>query len=297
MRWDKAKERAFLGLGENEAEHEWRGPFRFVVMADTQLGMIERNMHWEQEVANIRTAVVRLNQLLPKFAIVCGDLVHAHLQMHKIDPRVVESQVAAFKESFQELDSRIQLVCVCGNHDVGNSPTQKTIDEYRQRFGDDYFAFWAGGVRCVVVNSMLYSDPSQAEDLAEKQHCWLQQELEASQSRAKHILVFGHIPWFLYSEDEPDDVGTFSTYRGEKIANGYFHIPMAQRMRVLELLHRYGVRAAFSGHWHQNGGATSRQGLEMIITSALSAQLGSDQPGFRVVQVTEDSIEHHYQSL
>ena len=33
------------------------------------------------------------------------------------------------------IDDDIPLLCVCGNHDVGNSPTQATIQRYKNDFG------------------------------------------------------------------------------------------------------------------------------------------------------------------
>jgi hypothetical protein len=76
----------------------------------------------------------------------------------------------------RKIDPSIPLVCLCGNHgaepapsscltasvqrlpphargtriertDVGNTPTRATIYSYKERFGDDYFRFWVGGVR------------------------------------------------------------------------------------------------------------------------------------------------------
>lgn len=65
-----------------------------------------------------------------------------------------------FCNQLQALLSRlhpsIRPICVCGNHDIGNQPTKESIDEYRRDFGDDYFEFWCGGCRFVVVNSQLY---------------------------------------------------------------------------------------------------------------------------------------------
>ena len=37
-----------------------------------------------------------------------------------------------------QVDESIPLVCVCGNHDVGNTPTRATVALFRSRFGDDY---------------------------------------------------------------------------------------------------------------------------------------------------------------
>ena len=86
-------------------------------------------------------------------------------------------QEQTFKDIFSQIDPSIPLVCVCGNHDVGNQPTHDTIQQFRDRFGDDYFAFWAGGVRFLVLNSQYYEDPSLVLDLKEAQDQWLDKEL------------------------------------------------------------------------------------------------------------------------
>jgi serine/threonine-protein phosphatase CPPED1 len=65
------------------------------------------------------------------------------------------------QDAFAGLDADIPLLCVCGNHDVGNAPSHVTVERYVSEFGDDYFGFWVGGVRGIVINSNLYYDPSQ----------------------------------------------------------------------------------------------------------------------------------------
>lgn len=65
------------------------------------------------------------------------------------------------QEVMGKIDPDIPLLCVCGNHDVGNVPNKVTIDRYTSEFGDDYFAFWVGGVRGLVLNSNLLFDPSE----------------------------------------------------------------------------------------------------------------------------------------
>ena len=50
-------------------------------------------------------------------------------------------QEADLKKVFESLDPGIPMLCVCGNHDIGNSPTHQTIERYTQNFGDDYFYF------------------------------------------------------------------------------------------------------------------------------------------------------------
>jgi len=136
-----------------------------------------------------------VNELRPAFVIVCGDLVNAHPDIYpSLDVKVEEKQVEAFKEVMSELEDSIPLVCVCGNHDVGNTPTPEYMERYRKRFGDDYFSFWIRGIKCIVLNMQLYSDPSRAMEEYEAQNAWFRAEL-AEGKGAAHVLVFGHIPW------------------------------------------------------------------------------------------------------
>lgn len=71
-----------------------------------------------------------------------------------------EAQEQDFIKVFKELDPVVPLVCVCGNHDVGNTPTPKAIQNFRDKFGDDYFTFYCGGVMFIVLNSQYFEDPS-----------------------------------------------------------------------------------------------------------------------------------------
>ncbi len=72
--------------------------------------------------------------------VICGDLVDKEPVGPHLDVR--ERQIKSFKEVFDKLDESIKLVCVCGNHDVGNKPTPETINMYRSDFGFDFFSFW-----------------------------------------------------------------------------------------------------------------------------------------------------------
>lgn len=48
-----------------------------------------------------------------------------------------DQQVRDFKRVWAGLDSDIALVCLCGNHDVGNRPTRASIKHWASQFGDD----------------------------------------------------------------------------------------------------------------------------------------------------------------
>lgn len=74
------------------------------------------------------------------------------------------AQEKDLKQVLRELDPDIPAVCVCGNHDIGDQPTPVTVQNYRDSFGDDYFVFWVGGVKCIVINSQYYENRSQVNE-------------------------------------------------------------------------------------------------------------------------------------
>lgn len=46
------------------------------------------------------------------------------------------------KAALKGTDPSIPLVFVSGNHDLGNTPTPSSVEQYRNSWGDDYFSFW-----------------------------------------------------------------------------------------------------------------------------------------------------------
>ena len=58
---------------------------------------------------------------------------------------VFEQQVKDFKRVWSGLNPEIALVCLCGNHDVGNRPNKASIEHWTSSFGDDFLSFWANG--------------------------------------------------------------------------------------------------------------------------------------------------------
>lgn len=57
-----------------------------------------------------------------------------------------------------------------------------------------------------------------------------------------------------------------------------------------------GVRVIFCGHYHRNAGGFYKD-MELVVTSAIGAQIGSDPHGIRVVKVTEHAVTHKYYGL
>ena len=161
-RFVRASGRELVGLGENGDVNEetWRSDFWFAQLADTQLGLYdESGRTWDEEVDMILSVAKTINTITPRpaFVCVCGDLTNSMPNGHGADPELQTRQVASFKEAMSAFAHDIPLVCMCGNHDVGDRPTKFTIEAYKSRFGDDYYSFWSHGCKFVVINTSLHS--------------------------------------------------------------------------------------------------------------------------------------------
>merc|ERR1712232_790647 len=134
------------------------------------------------ELELMKRAASEVNRLRPAFAIVCGDLVDAFPLEERgrafddAKAKMREAQIKDFKEAFDLIDQEIPLVCLCGNHDIGNRPNSATIKSYTDSFGDDYLSFWCHGVKCLVVNSQLWKDDSNAVAERQAMDAWLDSE-------------------------------------------------------------------------------------------------------------------------
>lgn len=142
-----------------------------------------------------------------------------------------KNQEQDLKDVLKNTDQDIPLVLVSGNHDIGNTPTSESIDDYCKNWGDDYFSFWVGGVFFIVLNSQLYYDCSKCPELKHAQDAWLDEQLAtAAKQKCKHIIVFQHIPLFLSKPDEDDD---------------YFNVNKPVRQEIMEKLDKAGIFSNF----------------------------------------------------
>jgi len=267
--------------------------FFFIQGADTQLGLMYNwsdtegygdkypESIWDEELELCKKSVEILNSLTPKpaFFVVCGDLVDAFPDKF---PEVRARQEKDLKEVYSKLSPEIPMICVCGNHDVGNAPTNETIEKYKTSFGDDYFSFYKNGCCFIVINSQFYENSINVPDLYAEHEQWLDSELEKAKSlNVNHVVIFQHIPWFVKEADE------------DKF---YFNVEKLLRKRKLDQFYEAGVRKIFCGHYHRNAGGFYKD-LEVIVTSAIGCQIGPDTHGMRVVRVTSEEITHHYHPL
>lgn len=273
----------------------WKEDFSFIQAADCQFGMdwvyardwgYDRpdydTSDWSREIKWSKTMVNMINSMspAPRFVIICGDMLDAWPGKSDTSRRVRTEQYKDFVDVFSSLT--VPLVCVCGNHDVGNTPTQQTLQRYRSEFGDDWFSFECDGMFCIVLNSQYYKDCSRVPEQAEEQERWLDEQLKVAESgNYKYSVVFQHIPWFFKSPEEAHVRKT---------------LPDKFRSEMLEKFHRAGVSKIFCGHFHLNGGGWYKD-MELVVTSSSGVQLGGDKPGFRKVFVRETEITHQYLEL
>jgi 3',5'-cyclic AMP phosphodiesterase CpdA len=130
-----------------------------------------------------------------------------------------------------------ELVCVPGNHDVGDriavKPSQPVNDErlaqWRDVIGPDYWSLDQGGWRLIGLNAMLFDTGHPAE---EQQFSWLETTLSTRLPAA----VFLHKPLFVEHRDEGP--------------RGYWTVPPEPRRRLLSLLDQANVKLIASGHLH-----------------------------------------------
>lgn len=253
--------------GQNEQ------PFFFFVLADPQFGMYTNNKGFARETKNFETVIAAANRLHPAFVIVCGDLVNQPGNAAEIE---------GFQAVARKLDSSIPLYPVAGNHDVGNAPTPASLRAYRKIFGRDYYTFRVHGMEGLVLDSQLVKDASHDPAAAEAQEKWLHARLaRARKQHVKLLVVFQHIPWFL---------------REIREKNGYFNIPTETRIEHLNLLHRFGVRYVFAGHYHQNAHGTYR-GVKVMTIGPVGKPLGNDPSGFEIVTVKNNKLSYQYVPL
>lgn len=315
----RAEGRGYEGM--SRAEHGGpEKPFFFVQMADTQLGMANGSTRgWEEELELCRRAVDEVNRLRPAFAIVCGDMIDEFPDEENVDEKQRLSrsterrarQKRDFETTMGLIHEDIPILCVCGNHDVGNRPNAATLRDYKETFGDDYFVFWCQGVRCLVVNSQLWVDGSDAPEEAEAQERWLDEQLAVQDRGAADAAEFcdqvagSGTPKEveeLANDDPPSPADRSTATESTDSApaapsrqrtlvfshvppficspderDGYFNLRRRFRKRMLKRFCECGAVAWFSGHYHENAGGVYRHPdgseLEVVVTGAVGAQI------------------------
>jgi len=246
--------------------------------------------HFREETRRFEAAVAMAGAARPRFVIVCGDMVNT-----AGDP----AQVAEVKRIARALPEGVPVRYVAGNHDAcpdNEVPDPESLARYRADFGPDYYAFREDAAHFVVLNASLLQHPERVPEDYDRQMTWLEGTLrDATRAGASHIVAFTHQPLFMARAEEPDEDYPWAPSPPGR-PPGYWAVPRARRMPVLELFRRHGVQATFCGHWHRNHEARDGDLLE-VLTSSVGYPLGDDPSGIRVVRLTAGGVEHEFRPL
>jgi predicted phosphodiesterase len=257
---------ALVDAPETWAAEPQQQPFRFVQLCDTQLGFGAAG--YESDVESFRQAVRQINQIKPDFAVICGDLVNTP----------TADAFADFKDVLSEF--KVPCYCAAGNHDVGSPPDQKTLDQYRQTIGKDYYSFEHKGYTFLVANTQLWKTPVEPE--ASKHDTWFVQTLELAVRKSSPAFVIGHHPLFISDADEKE---------------AYFNIPPQRRKELLDLFLQHGVVAMLTGHTHRLCD-NEHEGVLLLSGETTSKNFDKRPLGFRLWEVgSPDSIRHSFVPL
>jgi 3',5'-cyclic AMP phosphodiesterase CpdA len=242
---------------------------------DMRVELAPRVEGFEWDADRYREAIAAANALQPSFVVMGGDM---------IDDPASQAQYDTLMEITAGLDRDIPMYWVPGNHDIADDtvvPTPERIAIYREAFGPDFYAFDHGGVRFIVLNTVVIDHPEESGDALAEQMVFLGREIDRIVERDLRGVVFGHHPLFTREKDEEDT---------------YWNLPAERRRGLLSEYHRGRITHAFAGHWHRN--SVARDGaFEMVTSGPVGYPLGTDPPGIRVVRVEPGRIVHHYHGL
>jgi len=256
----RAQNREFYGMTEKN-ESRWKGDYKFICMGDTQLGMGDQKT--EEEFSKIAVEFINKRRGHIKFVVICGDHTH-NLEGIWAKGDVVSGrkkridELKAYKRIYSKLHKDIPLVCVCGNHDVGNKPTDQTIKLYTEEFGDDYLSFWAGGVKFCVLNSQIIQGLDSSNELSRKHEKWADEVFEQKhENEPVHVVAMCHIPPFCWDFDEKDT---------------NFNWPKEKRAMWLDKMLKANVKKVYCAHYHRRAGGIYKE-LEVVVTGALGTHI------------------------
>ena len=238
-------------------------PFSFVQLCDTQLGM----GGYEHDLKTFKQAVKQINALDTDFVVICGDLVN----------EANESSYSDFKSIMKGL--KIPCYVASGNHDVGNIPNDTTLSYYRKTIGKDYYEFQHKNYSFIMTNTQLWK--INIENESEKHDNWFRETLKVQNEQKYPIFVIGHYP--LYTEFPEEE-------------EHYFNLPVVKRKSILELFKKNNVVAYLSGHTHKLV-INNYESIQLVSGETTSKNFDSRPFGFRLWQVSSDTIRHHFVSL
>ncbi len=221
-------------IGYNRTmQGQWNKNFNFAYITDPVI------TDSAADLEKLKAVISSLNRLRPKFIVVTGNFT---LRTYDADAAVYEEQALLFRKTMARVSESIPVLFVPGDCDVGR--TMQSLQQYRRLYGYDYYGFWYGGLRCLVINSTLLchqvgTGNPELDNAVMDQDIWLEEEIEQAKLCSTHILLFSYHPWFLEHRDEEHVAGV--------------NIPVTTRLRWLDALRHSKVKFVFNGKLGKNG--------------------------------------------
>jgi len=279
-----------IGL-EHEDQGKWSEPFALVHLSVGKfLKVWAEDQGGGAAAASLKKIVSAVNRLRPRVCVVSlGDGLDGEA--------LSDDTLASFRQVCARVSESIPLAFVSASR----SPAARF--RHTQLFNADFFGFWYGGMRALVLNSALIMDEECDPSASADQESWFDGEVEQGQLGGHHVVVFSNHCWFQDSPLEDDEMPGV--------------IPVSSRLRWLQKMKLGKVRALFTGatanagnksrciraddlpedpkaeHSDSDGdedGPKEQASIEFVITA--SGTEFSD--GFRVVSVFEDHLEHNF---
>ncbi len=252
--------------GGAHAEEANPGGFQFVQICDTQLGFGADG--YDRDVESFRQAVRQVNEMMPAFVVICGDLVNVPKPEAFVD----------FKKVVAEFE--VPCHCAAGNHDVGHPATAESLAKYRDLVGKDVYSFKYEGYTFLVVNTQLWKARTEKE--TEAQDEWFKKSLGKAKAESSPVVVVGHHPLFLKEADEKEE---------------YFNISPEKRAEILGLFKENGVVAMLTGHTHRVV-ENEYEGIQLLSGETTSKNFDKRPYGFRVWEVDgTGKVSHRFVAL
>eukprot|EP01038_Epipyxis_sp_PR26KG_P010236 gene10236-13769_t len=226
----------YIGYTHNIQGH-WNKEFIFMYISNPNFGFFQNNNNNNnnnnnksfEEQDQLKASITAINKIRPKFVVISGNMTYNS----PYEPNY-ESQVNEFRRTMARLSDTIPAVYVPGERDVGIFPTVSSIAKYRESFGADFYGFWYGGLKCLIINSSLFIHPEGAIDEANEQDAWLAEEIEQCKLCSTVMIIFTYHHWFKNNIDEEDEDDLHN--HNEKI------IPKMIREKWLKRLRHHKVK-------------------------------------------------------
>ncbi len=240
-----------------------------------------------------RECLAAINRLRPSFVIAGGDLVFDALAVPRDRARLL---YGLYRDTAARIEAPLHNTL--GNHDVfglyersGVSPSAAEYGKkmYEDRIGRRYYSFDYRGWHFVVLDSIGLT-PARAYigHIDEEQMDWLRADLEKT-GTVTPVVAVTHIPlstgvlqWMMPKHD-------------------YRMIVVNNAAEVLELLHRYNIKAVLQGHTHIRETLEYR-GCQYITSGSVCGESwrgpkwGVHPEGFGVLTVDGASVSWRYRT-